>query len=315
MTNTSLEIDNKNPTVGYFDPDKAFLSLPIVRLTLGAILSVMALVAVIIVINENFIVQLDSVGFNNAAGYFKVPIALFTLSIPALALLAANHRSEQTKKQMRLTLEQIDRTDRQIHLVDGQNAFANYYKHLEEFDKRFKEFKFGGCSISSTRKLHAKIFPEAPDGLLRTSQAAVRDLDTYADYFIRTCEGFIGADWKLAAQRISQTQAQMTRSFFVSQESGSGIQIPEGSGRGGPQFYFPDKSYGGFMIFHISAFAVIDEAFHFDVSYKTSDLVKTVLHIPLIAIPQEPIQPYLGGFDIREVLKSADLSNRPDWLG
>lgn len=52
---------------------------------------------------------------------FKIPISISALSFPLIALIATNHRSEQSAHQIKLAME--------------QNSFTNYFKHKEEFNK------------------------------------------------------------------------------------------------------------------------------------------------------------------------------------
>lgn len=106
-----------------FDPNKSFFSLPIVHNTTLTIVALSLSISVMIIINSdlweswNFTYQ----GFNNLLEYFKIPLGILALLIPIGAVYAANHRSEQTKQQLKLT--------------EKQNLFTNYYKHLEEFEK------------------------------------------------------------------------------------------------------------------------------------------------------------------------------------
>lgn len=77
-------------------------------------------------------------GFNYFTDQFKVPAALLAIGFTLVGLCAANHRSEQTKKQIERTSSQIALTNNQITLTREQNIFANHYKHLEEFEKFLK---------------------------------------------------------------------------------------------------------------------------------------------------------------------------------
>lgn len=107
----------------YFDPDTSFFGLKIVKFTaLSFIATFMVMCSIIIYHSELWGEwSLTHVGFNNLLDYFKVPLGFLALAIPTGAVFAANHRSEQTKKQ--------------IVLTNKQNLFINYYKHIEEFEK------------------------------------------------------------------------------------------------------------------------------------------------------------------------------------
>ena len=107
----------------YFDPDTSFFELKIVRLTALSFILVFLLVCAVIIHQSELWGEWNFThsGFNNLLDYFKVPLGFLALMIPVGAVFAANHRSEQTKKQIALTHK--------------QNLFTNYYKHIEEFEK------------------------------------------------------------------------------------------------------------------------------------------------------------------------------------
>lgn len=71
--------------------------------------------------------DLSKYGLNTFLEYFKLPLSLASIAIPATALVAAIHRSEQT-------LAAIQESKR-------QNTFSNALKHREEFIKLLKEIE------------------------------------------------------------------------------------------------------------------------------------------------------------------------------
>jgi hypothetical protein len=80
----------------------------------------------------------------------KLPLGVLASLIPLLALVAANHRSVQSAANLRAQL--------------ANNAFTNYYKHLEEF----QAFASGvhdeiGKDIN-TRVLHRNLYPHMREG-------------------------------------------------------------------------------------------------------------------------------------------------------
>lgn len=107
----------------FFDPETSFFELRIVRLTALSFILTFLMMCFLIVFMSNLWGKWDLtyLGFNNLLEYFKVPLGFLALIIPVGAVYAANHRSEQTKKQ--------------IYLTHQQNLFTNYYKHIEEFEK------------------------------------------------------------------------------------------------------------------------------------------------------------------------------------
>ncbi len=130
----------------WFDPHKSFLSLTIVWVAVGVLFTLSFVSSIIIIYNSNLIFDLSYNGFNLFISIFRFPLAISALIIPIIALLAANHRSEQTKEQIRVT--------------NTQNVFSNYYKHIEEFTKyistRINDVDF--------RFAHNNIYPNAFDG-------------------------------------------------------------------------------------------------------------------------------------------------------
>lgn len=127
----------------YFDPDTSFFDLKIVRTTALSFVIIFLITCGVIIYKSNLWWEWNFTytGFNNLLNYFKVPLGFLALIIPVGAVFAANHRSEQTKKQIALT-------HNQIALAHNQNLFTNYYKHIEEFEKY--------CEKSLTRSFNSK---------------------------------------------------------------------------------------------------------------------------------------------------------------
>lgn len=131
----------------WFDPHKSFLSLGVVWVTVGTLLSMSIASASVIINNSELTVDLSFNGFNQFISIFRFPLGIAALIIPMVALLAANHRSEQTKEQIRVT--------------NAQNVFSNYYKHIEEFIKYLDGRVVKDIDL---RFVHNKIFPKAAEG-------------------------------------------------------------------------------------------------------------------------------------------------------
>ncbi|HGJ0772413.1 TPA: hypothetical protein ACJWBW_004534, partial [Salmonella enterica subsp. enterica serovar Concord] len=75
--------------------------------------------------------QFDADGFSNFIEISKLPIALLSLSIPFVAIVANIHRTIQTENQIRKTQQQID-------LVTEKNRSDAYYAHLKNYSDMFK---------------------------------------------------------------------------------------------------------------------------------------------------------------------------------
>ncbi|AUB86557.1 hypothetical protein [Vibrio anguillarum] len=135
----------------HFNPNKSFLSLRIVWLVTILFIVISLSIAIIITINSRLQLDLSGSGFNYFISTFRFPLGILTLIIPVVALLASNHRSEQTKEQIRLN--------------GIQNNFVNYYKHLEEFSKYVEAYEIKTIlPTKTTRQLHHVIFPYAEQG-------------------------------------------------------------------------------------------------------------------------------------------------------
>jgi len=131
----------------WFDPHKSFLALKIVWVTVFVLVMMSTLIVLIIGLNSELVVDLSYSGFNHFISVFRFPLAIAALIIPVIALLAANHRSEQTKEQIRVT--------------NSQNVFSNYYKHIEEFTK------YASSRVDKEvdlRFVHGKVYPNSSQG-------------------------------------------------------------------------------------------------------------------------------------------------------
>lgn len=108
-----------------FSPEKNLFSLPVIRWGGGSIFIIAFISALIIAFHSrNLPFELSPDGFENFAKNFKVPATFLAIMAAFIGLCAANHRSEQSKAQIKLTSE--------------QNIFSNHYKHLEEFESFIK---------------------------------------------------------------------------------------------------------------------------------------------------------------------------------
>ncbi|MCC4774997.1 hypothetical protein AB4077_19335 [Vibrio cyclitrophicus] len=167
----------------YFDPDTSFFELKIVRLTALVFITVFLIIFGMIIHKSNLWGKwnLTYTGFNNLLDYFKVPLGFLALIIPVGAVFAANHRSEQTKKQLALT--------------HNQNLFTNYYKHVEEFEKFannrlerlltspiLKDCPDFESSVFDVRNYHAALFPRLiQTGENRVNQHLINSLEKNFD--------------------------------------------------------------------------------------------------------------------------------------
>lgn len=161
-----------------FDPNKSFLDLRIVRWTAGITFTLSALVAITIKLTSDLTTDFTHAGFNFAATAFKFPLGMMATLIPVIALMAANHRSEQTKEQMRLASE--------------NNNFTNYFKHLSEFESYTEKHKIKkDIKFKSVRNLHKIIFPNSKNGIYKASPEIPKQIEETIKQAIEITERII----------------------------------------------------------------------------------------------------------------------------
>lgn len=146
----------------YFNPNESFLSLKILWAVVAIHFFLAAIVTFFICMNTPLKLDLSSTGFNSFISIFRFPLSILALIIPIVALLAANHRSEQTKEQIRVS--------------NNQNLFQNYYKHLEEFIK-YSEAQ-NNKALQSPRHIHRLLFPNVSSGKYELDHGFIEKVET-----------------------------------------------------------------------------------------------------------------------------------------
>jgi hypothetical protein len=120
-------------------------------------------------------------GVNNLMVIFKVPLAILALIIPIVAIIASNHRSVQTAKQ--------------IDLVHAQNIFSNYFKHKEEFELYLA--KFGDhkeALFKDACYLHRLLYPNALKGDFSVNQDVIDEIKEDVKDFKDLCRQLENVD-------------------------------------------------------------------------------------------------------------------------
>lgn len=178
----------------FFNPNQSFFSLPIFQITAFTITLISISIATLIANSPDYKLNfnLSYEGFNNLLTIFKFPIGVAALLIPAIAILVANHRSEQTKAQMELTARQILLSEDQLKIVQKNNNFSNHYKHSDEFEKYIENYQNDKNKIASflyPRELHSKIFPESKQGNYSVSQDFAISINTELSHFLEVASG------------------------------------------------------------------------------------------------------------------------------
>lgn len=149
-----------------FNPEKGFFKLRVVWLSISILMLIAICISVIILANSELTQDLSYNGFNFFLSAFRFPLGVLALIIPVVAVLAANHRSEQTKEQIKVT--------------NLQNIFSNHYKHIEEFKKYVESLEIEKMDDIQIRRMHKKLFPLSHEGHHDIDKELINEL-------IKTC--------------------------------------------------------------------------------------------------------------------------------
>lgn len=282
-----IEMSKTGNSSNYFDPHASLLDLPIVRWTLGIIVFSSALCAIEIGWLEKRPILLNAEGFNNALDVFKVPIGILATLIPAVALLAANHRSEQAKEQMRLAA--------------AQNIFANHYKHMEEFEdycesrldhiekikaknietydksalKGFvKDLPLPGhVDPYERRVLYRKIFPKSRRGDFEMSGDFISSIDHFVQsVFDRFA--LLGISYEEQRKEKVAELYDLVHDFIDHNNIIVDSIRPSKFSFKNETRELPFGSVGGLLYQFEQAITALDETLHFDIDYQPSVNVK-----------------------------------------
>lgn len=171
-----------------FDPLKNFFQLPILWWSVCSFVLLALVIAGVINYNSDLLPRFDYLGFNQAITIFKVPLGLLAFIIPVVALLAANHRSVQTKQQLRLT--------------EQQNIFSNHFKHIEEFEKYISSHINNELFFINNRSAHRILFPTAGEGYLNISESLLDEVNSLLNMTVGLIKQFSGGHKKKPADTI-----------------------------------------------------------------------------------------------------------------
>lgn len=180
-----------NVKKNHFDPHTRFFDLCIVRSIAGVIIFVAVLACGAITFRSNLSLNLSYEGFNQFLVVYRFPIGVLAILIPVIAVLAANHRSAQTKEQMYLTQEQIKHTQAQIKITTENNAFSNYFKHSEEFGKYLTtRSSVEKLLTANSRHLHRSLFPDAKQGIYHVNTKTLETINSHVETILQASAAF-----------------------------------------------------------------------------------------------------------------------------
>jgi hypothetical protein len=122
----------------------------------GAILiptAISYIIWLIIIAHTSLEWDLSCEGANLFIEIFKVPLGALALIFPLVALVASNHRSQQSAKI--------------IAMQNAQNIFANHYTHIEKLEEHCRKldiYKSTFLKDYNPRILHSVIYPKSKSG-------------------------------------------------------------------------------------------------------------------------------------------------------
>jgi hypothetical protein len=271
-----------------FSPEKSLFSLSIVRWCAAISFGIAATIFFIIIFHmRNFPFDFSGQGFNNFAEFYKVPAAFLAIGLTLVGICAANHRSEQTKKQIEKTTTQIELTNNQIELTKSQNNFSNYYKHIEEFEKYCGDHTDFKTITFQPRKLHRLLFPNSnsSSAIFQINTDFIIKFDVFTKEILKISSKFdyLPAALKHAdAIEINEKIENFKRFSFLSISiDGSGTQIESDN----KKFILPNGSWIIFIKNFISIVKIIDTVLKFDLSYNSSEVIRAAISIDSNLIP------------------------------
>jgi hypothetical protein len=245
--------------------------------------------------------KLDYDGLHYALTLFRIPIGIVALAVPIFAILAANHRSEQSREQMRLSSE--------------QNIFSNHYKHVEEFEKyctrlyermidhdekvrtryekstgilkNFANESFIPTNVNAnySRLVYKKIYPKSVAGDLRMSREFIDSLDSFILAILENAESFNSLDrgnWYSAIVEIDAKIRSFTQANYIDLRligSTKILTINEAEIR------VPSGDVMMFMRQLQDIVTAVEEILAFDISYIPSSLVQSIVRSEFDELP------------------------------
>lgn len=244
--------------------------------------------ALVITLNSELQPNFTYVGFNNALNVFKIPLGVVALIIPIVALLAANHRSEQTKEQMRLASE--------------NNNFSNFYKHTAEFESYLAEHEDAKIKISLPRKFHRLAFPDARYGDFAVGQnidAQInRHLEDILDASINLNDP---VNWLPALMELNNAIDLYGDSFYI-----SGYKAKSGTSHqcGGRSIVIPDGNIQNIIVKIKNISEKIRDALLFDERYESGGLLIQMIEFDYKQIPSSKSSSAFTPFNFKELLEA-----------
>ncbi len=290
-----------------FDPETSLINLKPVRWCFWTAIGLCSL-TVIAIATKAFALSFDfsGDGFNRLIDLYKVPLGILATGLAVIGILGANHRSEQTKRQIQRTSHQIDLTTKQIELSRDQNNFSNYFKHIEEFEKYRETLKSDLVEVKKMRNIHSRIFPGARDGNFRVDDVLAGFFALQLERLYLHFERMSTADHnKLAslAFAVINLREELSAHFSIYTKRTSGGHIVTENGN----FTLPGNNMVGLFLSVREVIDAIDSQLKFDRHYVSSEVYDALMDQPYGVI--FPVGNGLAPFEFSEQIKRPKMES------
>lgn len=277
-----------------FDPHKSFLNLKILWIVVGIHAAIALVTAFFIIYNSELQPSYTYVGLNNALNIFKIPLGVLALIIPIVALLAANHRSEQTKEQMRL--------------ASANNNFSNFYKHTEEFESYLTEHEGAKIQISLPRKFHRLAFPDAKHGDFAVGKKIDSQINWFLERILHASTNLNDpVNWLPALVELNKLIEQYGDTFYI-----KGYKATQGSSYPyeGSSIIIPDGDIKNIIVTIKAISEKIRDALLFDERYEPGELLTKIIEFDYKKIPSSKMTHASNfiPFNFKDLLLASEVS-------
>ncbi|PTP62419.1 hypothetical protein CWO01_11660 [Vibrio splendidus] len=247
-----------------FNPNQSIVQLKIFRVAIFILLFTASVSAVFIVKHSHLELSLNYKGFNHFFSVFKFPLAILAMIIPTVALIATNHRSEQTREQIRLT--------------NSQNNFTNYYKHLEEFEKfglKATEKPDPLYYVFNFRSLHSSLFHKAKEGNYAPNVVLINEFYEHSKKMLLLLTSPKGSE-RDKIEAISEFMSEQEK-FHAKHQ----ISLPQWTATRSIEGKVVPDSMGEIFSSLILLLSELRELAQFDTSYETTIELLHLIHLDI----------------------------------
>lgn len=255
-----------------FDPEKSLISLGIFKVVIFIHITVALALSITMIYNSELSPSFSYEGVNFFVEVFRVPLAILALIIPMVALLASNHRSEQTIAQIKSST--------------SQNTFSNHYKHLEEFEKYCNTLFSEDNKISRPRHLHRIVYSNSQHGSYEIAQSFIDKTEQH----ITTCLELIrklntseASEWIAALDHL----IKKLRTFAV--ENHVYIKTPATSSQvsfSGVTLHVPEGDIRNILIVFFMQIRILKKAVEFAPSTPFEAVTSKISEVDISQIPK-----------------------------